>query len=432
MENGSQRNLRAEVERLQSRLAEVEATLEAIHKGEVDAVVVEGPQGAQVFTLESPEEPYRILAERMNEGAATLTTEGTILFCNRRLAEMAGLPAERLLGSPFISILCDEERPGFPELVQATLKNGVRTKGHLLRSNGTTLPVQLSLTSIPLEESVQGVCLVATDLSDQKRIEDEVRRLNVELEEQVARRTAELQTANKELEAFNYSVAHDLRAPLRHIHGFSDLLMRDAQSTLSDDGRHFLDCILEGTSRAGTLIEALLSLSRIGRQPLSLRRIPLGKVAQEVIDDLARENANRQIEWKAGDLPVVACDPGLMRIVFVNLLGNAVKFTRPRATAIIEIGHKLLHGDPVLFVRDNGVGFDMRYVDKLFGMFQRLHSEKDFEGTGVGLATVRRILQKHGGRIWVESELDKGTTFYFTLAGLQALPEHQPAIQEAV
>ena len=202
------------------------------------------------------------------------------------------------------------------------------------------------------------------------------------------------------------------------------------RSTLSAEGRHWLDCILTGTARMERLLEDLLDLSRFGRQTVTRRTIPLKRLVEEVIDDLAPETANRVFEWKLGDLPMADCDPALMRVVFVNLLSNAVKFTRPRTTATIEVGQKMLNGEPVLFVRDNGAGFDMRYAGKLFGVFQRLHLEKDFEGTGIGLATVQRILLKHGGRIWAEAEVDKGATFYFTFGGATAI-DPQPVAAEA-
>jgi light-regulated signal transduction histidine kinase (bacteriophytochrome) len=256
-----------------------------------------------------------------------------------------------------------------------------------------------------------------------------VRRLNVGLEQQVARRTAELESANKDLETFTYAVAHDLRAPLRHIHGFSNLLQQDTESALSAAGRQSLDSILKGTLRMEGLLEDLLNLSRFGRQAVHRTVFPLKDLVQKVIEELAPDVANRRIEWKVGDLPVANCDPALMKIVFVNLLANAVKFTRLRTTATIEVGQKLLQGDPVLFVRDNGVGFDVAYAGKLFSVFQRLHGEEEFEGTGVGLATVQRILQKHGGRIWAEAEPDKGATFYFTCGGLEANKEQQVATE---
>lgn len=428
----AERQLRAKLKRLQIRLAESEAAMQAIRSGDVDAIVVEGPKGSRIFSLQSPEEPYRILAERMNEGAATLTADGTILFCNQRLADMVGVPSERLLGAALPTILHIEERAGLLDLLRLTLDRDVRAERRLLRSNGTTLPVQLSLSRIPTGESGHGICLVATDLTEQKAAHDEVRRLNAGLEQQVLRRTAELEAANQELEAFTYAVAHDLRAPLRHIHGFSGLLQQDPESVLSADGRHSLDCIRKGALRMEKLLEDLLNLSRFGRQSLQRRDVDLKKLVRQVIDDLAPDLKDRQIVWKVDDLPVVNCDPALMKIVFANLLSNAVKFTRPRATATIEVGQTTRQGEAVLFVRDNGAGFDMRHADKLFGVFQRLHRAEEFEGTGVGLATVHRILQKHGGRIWAEAAPDRGAVFYFTCGVASTTADQKVAVEEVV
>jgi PAS domain S-box-containing protein len=232
---------------------------------------------------------------------------------------------------------------------------------------------------------------------------------------QIGRANAELAASVKELEAFTYSVSHDLRAPLRHIGGFSKILSEEFGPDLPDDAQHHLRRIQDGTRRMGLLVDDLLNLARVGRRDLSLQVSGLKSIIDEVITELAPECAGRQMEWKIGDLPFVECDPGLMKQVFQNLLSNAVKFTRPRTHAVIEVGQKNEDGTPVVFVRDNGVGFNMKYSDKLFGVFQRLHRSEDFEGTGVGLATVQRIIQKHGGRIWAEAELDKGATFYFTL-----------------
>jgi PAS domain S-box-containing protein len=235
----------------------------------------------------------------------------------------------------------------------------------------------------------------------------------------------ELAASVKELETFTYSVSHDLRAPLRHISGFSKILAEEYSANLPTDAQHHLQRIQEGTRRMGVLVDDLLNLARIGRQDLRLQVSGLRSVLEEVIAELKPECEDRRVEWKIGNLPYVDCDPGLVKQVFQNLVCNAIKFTRPRACAVIEVGQTQDKGRAI-FVRDNGVGFAMKYADKLFGVFQRLHRAEDFEGTGVGLATVQRIIQKHGGRIWAEAELDRGATFYFTLG-----PDNSAAEPEA-
>jgi len=217
------------------------------------------------------------------------------------------------------------------------------------------------------------------------------------------------------MEAFTYSVSHDLRAPVRHVSGFSKLLSEQFGATLPPEGQHLLQRIQDGTRRMGLLVDDLLNLGRIGRHEVRRQVTGLNSLVTETIEDLAPECEGRQVEWKIDSLPFVECDPGLMKQVLQNLLSNAVKFTRPRTQAVIEVGQTNEDGKQVIFVRDNGVGFNVKYADKLFGVFQRLHRQEDFEGTGVGLATVQRILQKHGGRIWAEAELGQGATFYFTI-----------------
>jgi PAS domain S-box-containing protein len=254
---------------------------------------------------------------------------------------------------------------------------------------------------------------------ERKQAEEEIRRLNQDLERRVHERTAELEAMNKELEAFTYSVSHDLRAPLRHIDGFSRLLQEEYSSKLDDPARHYLDRIRTGTLNMGRLVDDLLSLSRIGRRELTSELTGLGSLVKEVVNEFESETIGRRIEWKVDELPFVECDPALMKLVFQNLLSNACKFTRPREVAIIEVGQTVVNGQPAIFVRDNGVGFSMKHVDKLFGVFQRLHRQADFEGTGVGLATAQRIIHKHGGRTWAEGEINKGATFFFTLPAMQ-------------
>lgn len=252
---------------------------------------------------------------------------------------------------------------------------------------------------------------------------EQLQQLNQKLETRVADRTAELQAANQELEAFSYSVSHDLRAPLRHIGGYAAMLHRHSHAVIDDKGRRYLQVIQDSTRRMGQLIDDLLAFSRHGRTELRRKSVRLDELVAEVRQSLQADLADRTVVWQVAALPVVTGDIDLLRQVFANLLANAVKYTRQRAEARIEIGSQ--EGNPaetVVYVRDNGAGFDMKYADKLFGVFQRLHDHREFEGTGVGLATVRRIVQRHGGRVWAEGRPQAGATFFV------ALPcPHRPA-----
>ncbi|MEY2486022.1 MAG: hypothetical protein QOH39_1670 [Verrucomicrobiota bacterium] len=226
----------------------------------------------------------------------------------------------------------------------------------------------------------------------------------------------ELEASNKELEAFAYSVSHDLRAPIRHISGFTELLQKNIAADLNDKSQRHVAMILESAKRMGNLIDDLLAFSRIGRKEAHRTMVSLQQLAQEAQNEVAQETGGRNINWKIGSLPVCFGDRSMLRLALVNLVSNAVKFTRTRPQAEIEIASANHNPDQiVVFIRDNGVGFDMRYVNKLFGVFQRLHGPETFEGTGIGLATVQRIVHRHGGKVWAEGLVDEGATFYFSL-----------------
>lgn len=248
-----------------------------------------------------------------------------------------------------------------------------------------------------------------------REAQEELRQSHAELERRVEKRTAELSVANREMEAFTYSVSHDLRAPLRHVMSFAKMLEKQAGPRLDEKGRRYTRVIVEAGRRMENLIDDLLKLSRISRAPLNETQVSLRQLVEESRRELAPESRGRAIDWQIGPLPEVQGDPTLLRSVMVNLLSNAIKYTRGRQPARIEIGCEEKEREVVCFVRDNGAGFDMKFVDKLFGVFQRLHRAEEFEGTGIGLASVRRVIQRHGGRTWAEGEVDHGACFSFSL-----------------
>ena len=340
---------------------------------------------------------------------------GGITFWSRGAEGLYGYPRAEVLGKSSHELLQTRTPVGVEGFLQALQQNG-RWEGEIQHRtrDGRWITGDSRMVLISRPEGVL-VLEIVRDVTERQRAEAELNQLNAELEQRVLNRTAQLESANKELEAFTYSVSHDLRAPLRHIDGFSKLLSEEHHTELSPEAMEYVGIIRDSVRNMGMLIDDLLNLGRVGRKQLSIEVTGLNSLVDEVIGDLKRSNPDRAIEWRVETLPFVECDAGLMRQVFANLLSNAVKFTRPRKPAVIEVGVACPDGTRAVYVRDNGVGFSMKYVNKLFGVFQRLHRSEDFEGTGVGLATVQRIVHKHGGRVWAEAALDQGATFYFTL-----------------
>jgi PAS domain S-box-containing protein len=286
-------------------------------------------------------------------------------------------------------------------------------------ADGRTIDVEV--TRHQLRENGQRVLLVlANDVSVRIEAERALQEFNEELERRVAERTAELATANGELEAFSYSVSHDLRAPLRAINGFSEILIEDHAPVLPDEARETLGVIAANAQKMGQLIDDLLHLARLAREPLVRVRTDMTDMARTVVVEAQAREPHRQLEFEIEPLPPVDVEPALVRQVFVNLVQNAVKFSTGTNPTSIHIGHRRDGGESIYFVRDNGIGFDMQYADKLFGVFQRLHGAEEFDGTGVGLAIVDRIIRRHGGRVWAESRIGAGATFFFTLSAKQA------------
>lgn len=261
------------------------------------------------------------------------------------------------------------------------------------------------------DDELIGFVIIDRDISARRAAEKQIQALNLEL----TQRVDELGGVNRELESFSYSVSHDLRAPLRHVDGFARILKEEHSAKMTPEAIIYLDRILTAATHMGQLIDDLLNLAKIGRLELRRERAQIAGLVKQAIAELPPEAKERNIEWWVEPLPELNCDARLLKLIFTNLLSNAVKFTRNQANAVIEVGSRVTDGQATIFVRDNGVGFDMQYADKLFGVFQRLHRQEDFEGTGIGLATVQRIVRRHGGEIWAESQLNSGTTFFFTL-----------------
>jgi PAS domain S-box-containing protein len=373
--------------------------------------------------LQESAEAFSMLDESVPQLVWMCTPNGLNVYFNQRWMDYTGLTLEESYGKGW-------DTPFHPDDKQSAWN----TWNHAL-ATGDTYRMECRLRAAdglyrwflikggPLRDVAGslvkwfGTC---TDIDDLKRAEEGLRALNEKLEQRVQERTAELVATNKELEAFTYAAAHDLRAPLRHIHGFADIMAEECSAQLDAAGQQYLRRIRDGTNHMGRLLEDLLDLARMARQEVHPHVCGLDSIVQEVVAELKADCEDRNIEWKVGKLPFAECDPSLIKQVITNLLSNAVKFTRPCEQAHIEVGQTVRDGEPVIFVRDNGAGFDMRYAGKLFGVFQRLHRQQDFEGTGVGLAIVERIVHKHGGRVWAEAELNKGATFYFTLGALKA------------
>lgn len=314
-------------------------------------------------------------------------------------------------------------------LARAITQNEIIANEEMIIRQETGEHQWVSVNAAPIRdrnsETIAGIAIFQ-NITENKRAEEEIRQLNDELEQRVRARTAELETANKELESFAYSVSHDLRSPLRGIDGFSRILQQEFSSQIGEEGLQYLARIRSATQQMGNLIDGLLMFSRLGRQPMNTQFLSTNELREMVlgvIDEIQASETARPVEWRVAELTSCTADTILLRQVWANLLGNAFKYTRNRVPAIIEIGVQEIQHRPVFYVKDNGVGFDMKYVEKLFGVFQRLHNVETFEGTGIGLALAKRIVTRHGGKIWAEGETDHGATFYFSINGSSTAKE---------
>ena len=361
-------------------------------------------------------ESLRLVVDLAPDAMIVINRESEIVLANVQAAtlfgwepgEITGQKLEALIPQRYRQRHVEHEAKFFAHPFTRPVHSGLELFG--LRKDGTEFPVEISLSPINAGKD-QLVASAIRDITERKRAEREIAELNAALRH----RAAQLEESNKELEAFSYSVSHDLRAPLRHIQGFVDRLKKTAGPRLDKSATECLQVISTAAGQMGQLIDDLLGFSRMGRTEMQTRPVDLEAVTRSVIDEIRGEAKHRRIVWKNGGLPRVQGDSSMLRQVMVNLISNAVKYTRPREVAEIEIGSSVEGGEHVVFVRDNGVGFEMEYAHKLFGVFQRLHHINEFEGSGIGLANVRRIIHRHGGRTWAEGKLDGGATFYFSL-----------------
>ena len=361
------------------------------------------------------EERYRSLTLATSQIVWTMDREGEMLEHLPMWSEFTGQSPAEVRGWGWLNALHPDDRERTAAIWSASLQNRSRfkTEFRLSRRDGQYRYMSVCGVAVLEQDGTTrewvGIC---ADITEHVLAEEEVRKLNESLEKRVVERTAELQAANKELEAFAYSVSHDLRAPLRAIDGFSRILLEEYARELPAEAHRYLEFARNNAIQMGNLIDGLLDFSRLGRQPLRRQTVSPAAVVRRALEDLRVQYEGRQVEIIVGHLPDCEGDPLLLKQLFVNLLSNAFKYTRGRDHARIEIASREPHA---YYVRDNGVGFDMRYQDKLFGVFQRLHNSEEYEGTGVGLAIVQRIVHRHGGRVWAEAVVNQGATFYFTL-----------------
>lgn len=366
--------------------------------------------------LRESREQLRAAAETANEAIVSADSEGRITYFNRAAEQLFGHRRPEIFGQPLTVLIPERLRAAHTAGFQRHLAGGEpRIIGRTvvlqgLRRDGSELPIEISLAQWSTGEGTFFTAILR-DISERVEAEERISELNSELQHQVN----QLAEANRELESFSYSVSHDLRAPLRAVNGFARILAEEQGHALTADGRRLLGVILDNSVKMGHLIDDLLAFARLGQTPVTRGSVDMGRLAREIIDELCQSGDCKAAVFSVDDLPPARGDRALLRQVWMNLIANAVKFSRPRPHPLVEVGYRQGAGECQYFVRDNGVGFDMSHAEQLFGVFKRFHKAEQFPGTGVGLAIVQRIVSKHGGQVWAESQVDRGAAFYFSL-----------------
>ncbi len=363
-------------------------------------------------SLRDAQDRYRAALDHLLEGYQIIGFDWRYVYVNDAAAAQGKMRKEELLGRTMTEIYPGIENTEMFSALRRCIEGRLPSKmeNFFVFPDGSSGWYNLIMEPVP-----EGAFILSVDITQEKKDAQELAKHREHLEELVRERTAELAEANKELEAFSYSVSHDLRAPLRHIDGFARLLSNRVNSLLDGESKRYLQTIVSSSRQMGTLIDGLLEFSKTGRTEIAKSRVAVRVLVDRAIVDLGKETEGRIIDWEIGPLPEVEADYQMLYLAILNLLSNAVKYTGGRERAMIEVNHKREGKEDIFRISDNGVGFEMKYGDKLFGVFQRLHSFEEFEGTGIGLANVRRIISRHGGRTWAEGKVDEGATFYFSL-----------------
>jgi PAS domain S-box-containing protein len=395
--------LQQEIEELKIQLSESKETLEAIRTGAVDALAIQGENGTQIYTLEGADHTYRIFIEEMNEGAVTLTRDGHILYCNNRFANMVNLPLEKVIGTTIFDFVPGEYKSKIENLLELGWEGSGRSEVPINMNSGT-LQVQLSIKSLEID-SLKAMYMVVTDITDR-----------IKTEESLISTNNELRQSNSDLEQFAYVASHDLKEPIRMIASYSGLLLSKIKHP-SEEVREYTNYISEGVHRVQELIRDLLEYARIGHENIEMAKVDLNKVLKDVLMNLKSTIEESGAEIIFSNLPTVTGNKALLATVFQNLLDNSLKFRKNGAKPVIEIKAVQKDGEWEFSLRDNGIGLNQQYENRIFVIFQRLHTRDKFEGSGIGLSICKKIIAFHGGKIWVQSQEGDGTTFLFTLPG---------------
>jgi PAS domain S-box-containing protein len=358
------------------------------------------------------------IVESSDDGMIGKDMNSVVTSWNKGAEVLFGYQADEMVGQSIMKLLPPDRQAEEVQILDKIRRGENVRHFETVRRRKDGTDIDVSVTVSPIRDpagGLTGASKVVRDITERKKAEARILELNQSLEERVKERTAQLVSANSELEAFSYSVSHDLRAPLRAMDGFSQAVLEDFGEQLPGEGKRYLQIIRAGAQRMGALIDDLLTFSRLSRAPIDRQRLDMTKLVKDALDELGAKTGDPKVRIEVGPMPESMGDPALMKQVWLNLLSNALKYSRKREPSVIQIGCEPRQGRDVFFVKDNGTGFDMLYANKLFGVFQRLHRADEYEGTGVGLAIVQRVIHRHGGEVWADAAVDRGATFFFTL-----------------